>query len=121
MYAIRSYYGTTTVVADPHEIANVLGTEGIRYMLDSAKDQPLNVRYSLPSCVPATDMETSGAVLGASELSAFMNHERIPALAEMMNYPGVIYADSGVLAKIALAQTCGKRVDGHAPGLTGNP
>ncbi|WP_373501484.1 adenine deaminase [Desulfococcus sp.] len=111
--------GTTTVVADPHEIANVLGAEGIRYMLASAENQPLNVCYALPSCVPATAMETAGAVLGARDLAPFMGHERIRALAEVMNFPGVVAGDPDILEKIALARRFGKRVDGHAPGLSG--
>ena len=111
--------GTTTVAADPHEIANVLGAEGIRYMLDSADGLPVNILFSLPSCVPATEMETAGARLGAAELAPFMEESRIIALAEMMNYPGVLHGDPDVLAKIELAHTYRKPVDGHAPGLTG--
>ena len=111
--------GTTTVVADPHEIANVLGAAGIRYMLASAENQPLNVYYALPSCVPATAMETAGAALGATELAPFMGERRIRALAEVMNFPGVVAGDSAILEKIALARRWGKRVDGHAPGLAG--
>ena len=111
--------GTTTVVADPHEIANVLGIEGIRYMLASSKHQPMNIYYTLSSCVPATDMETAGAMLAADDLAAFINHDRILALAEMMNFPGVIEADPEVLRKINLAQKERKPVDGHAPGLSG--
>ncbi len=112
--------GTTSVVADPHEIANVLGSKGIEYMLHSAENQPMNILFSLPSCVPASDMETSGARLGAEELAAFMGKDRIPALAEMMNYPGVIWENPDVLAKIELARKHRKPVDGHCPGLTGN-
>ncbi|MEE4355968.1 MAG: adenine deaminase [Desulfococcaceae bacterium] len=112
--------GTTSVVADPHEIANVLGSKGIEYMLHSAENQPMNILFSLPSCVPASDMETSGASLGAEELAAFMGKDRIPALAEMMNYPGVIWENPDVLAKIELARKHRKPVDGHSPGLTGN-
>ena len=111
--------GTTTVAADPHEIANVLGAEGIRYMLDSADGLPVNILFSLPSCVPATEMETAGARLDAAELEPFMEEGRIIALAEMMNYPGVLHGDPDVLAKIELARTYRKPVDGHAPGLTG--
>jgi len=111
--------GTTTVVADPHEIANVLGVEGIRYMLASAENQPVNVYYTLPSCVPATHLETAGADLDSEKLSPLMNENRILALAEMMNYPGVIFRDSGVLAKIRLAKSHRKPIDGHAPGLSG--
>ncbi|MFH1990802.1 MAG: adenine deaminase [Pseudomonadota bacterium] len=112
--------GTTTVVADPHEIANVLGTRGINYMLRSAENQPMNVYFSLPSCVPATNMETSGATLSAYDLLPFMSHHRILALAEMMNAPGVINQDPDILLKIENAKTQRKPVDGHAPGLSGH-
>ncbi len=111
--------GTTTVFADPHEIANVLGADGINYMLQSSRQQPMNIYFTLSSCVPATDMETSGARLGADDLSPFMDNDRIVALAEMMNYPGVIHRDPEVLRKIEMAKTHGKPVNGHAPGLTG--
>lgn len=111
--------GTTTVVADPHEIANVLGAAGIDYMLQSAESQPLNVYYTLPSCVPATELETAGARLGAAELETFWRHPRIVGLGEMMNYPGVLEADPMVLAKLAAARRWGKPIDGHAPGLSG--
>jgi adenine deaminase len=113
-------HGTTTVVADPHEIANVLGTHGIDSMLARSQDQPLNFYFSLPSCVPATAMETSGARLDAATLEAYVGYPRIVALAEMMNFPGVIAADSDVLAKIRAMQKSGKPVDGHAPGLGGD-
>jgi len=112
-------HGTTTVAADPHEIANVLGAEGIDYMIDSSKDQPVNIYFTLPSCVPATDMETSGAKLGADDLLPFMDNSRIIALAEMMNFPGVIYRDNEVLRKIESIKKQRKPVDGHAPCLTG--
>ena len=112
--------GTTTVVADPHEIANVLGTKGITYMLRSAENQPMDIYFSLPSCVPATNMETSGATLSAYDLMPFMSHHRILALAEMMNSPGVINQDPDVLLKIENARTQRKPVDGHAPGLSGH-
>lgn len=111
--------GTTTIVADPHEIANVLGTAGIQYMLDSAVNQPANIFFALPSCVPATDMETSGASLSADDLEPFMGHEKVLALAEMMNFPGVIYGAPEVLKKIALAKRFRKPVDGHAPFVSG--
>lgn len=111
--------GTTAVVADPHEIANVLGGDGIRYMLDSANDQPVNVFYTLPSCVPATDMETAGARLAAADLEPFFENPRIVALGEMMNYPGVLHGNPDVLKKIEAARRHGKPVDGHAPGLSG--
>jgi len=113
-------FGTTTVVADPHEIANVLGVEGIDYMLRSSENQPMNIFFNLPSCVPATNMETSGAKLTAEDLLPFMNHERIPALAEMMNFPGVIHEDPEVLRKIEFIKKYRKPIDGHAPGLFGH-
>ena len=111
--------GTTTVVADPHEIANVLGTTGLDYMLASAENQPINVYYALPSCVPATDLETSGARLDAADLKPYWGNDRIVALGEMMNFPGVLNADPMVMAKLASARAHRRPVDGHAPGLTG--
>lgn len=108
---------TTTVVADPHEIANVWGEAGIRYILASSEDVPLNVYVMLPSCVPATDLETAGARLGAADLAMLLTEERVLGLAEMMNYPGVLLRDKEVMAKLALAE--GRPVDGHAPGLSG--
>ncbi len=112
-------HGTTTVVADPHEIANVLGVEGINYMLAGAAGQPMNIYFTLPSCVPATDMETAGASLPAAALQPLMGHERVLALGEMMNFPGVIGGDPQVLAKLAVARQYGKPIDGHGPGLSG--
>jgi len=112
--------GTTTVVADPHEIANVLGAAGIEYMLRSAEGQPMDCLFALPSCVPATDMETAGARLGAGDLKPFFDHPRIVALAEMMNYPGVIFGDADVLAKLNLARCRRRAMDGHAPGVSGS-
>jgi adenine deaminase len=109
--------GTTAVVADPHEIANVLGTAGIEYMLRASKGLPLQVFLAVPACVPATSMETAGAELAAHDLEPFLANPRVCALAEMMNFPGVIHADSAVLAKLAVARKAGKRLDGHAPGL----
>lgn len=111
--------GTTTVVADPHEIANVLGTDGIAYMLSEAEYQPMNFYFTLPSCVPATPMETAGAVLDASSLEPLLSHERIVGLGEMMNFPGVIHRMPDVLEKIGNALSHRKPVDGHAPGLSG--
>ncbi len=111
--------GTTTVIADPHEIANVLGVAGIRYMLDSAASLPLDVYIMLPSCVPATPFEHAGAVIRAADLTALMDEPRVAGLGEMMNYPGVINADKDVLEKIATALRARKRVDGHAPGIAG--
>ena len=111
--------GTTCVAADPHEIANVMGVEGIKYMLQAAEGQPMNFYFTLSSCVPATDMETSGAVINAEDLETFIGNDKIVALAEMMNYPGVIHGEPDVLAKIQAAKRHKKPIDGHAPGLTG--
>ncbi|MFO7707075.1 MAG: adenine deaminase [Desulfobacterales bacterium] len=111
--------GTTAVVADPHEIANVLGSDGIRYMLASAENQPISVFYTLPACVPATGMETAGARLSAAELEPFFKEPGVVALGEMMNYPGVLAGDPDVLKKIEASRRHGKPVDGHAPGLSG--
>lgn len=110
-------HGTTAVMADPHEIGNVLGIEGINYMLRSSEGLPLTVYIMLPSCVPATDMETSGAELTSDDLALMLPRERVLGIAEMMNYPGVLAADPKVLNKIRIAG--GRRVDGHAPGLSG--
>ena len=109
--------GTTSVVIDPHEIANVMGLKGIRFMAESARGIPLNVFIMAPSCVPATPMETSGAVLRATDIKSLLKEPGIIGLAEMMNFPGVIYRDPEVLKKIDHAK--GKRVDGHAPLLSG--
>ena len=111
--------GTTTVIADPHEIANVLGLDGIRYMLEATQDLPLNVFFMLPSCVPATSFEHSGASLRAEDLAQLMDEERVLGLGEMMNVPGVIHAESEVLAKLELALSRKKLIDGHSPGLFG--
>ena len=112
--------GTTTVVADPHEIANVLGLAGIEYMLQSTASQPLQFFFTLSSCGPATAMETAGAELTAQTMAPLISHPRIVALAEMMNFPGVIQGDSDVMDKIRLAQGVRKRIDGHAPGIQGS-
>jgi adenine deaminase len=109
--------GTTTIVADPHELANVLGVEGIEYVLKTAKYQPLSVYVMLPSCVPATDMETSGARLKAIDLLPYLDSPWVLGLAEMMNYPGVIEGSEEVLDKLRMIG--GKVVDGHAPQLSG--
>lgn len=113
--------GTTTVVADPHEIANVAGIAGIEYMIRSSEGLPLNVFFALPSCVPATLMETAGAKLNSEDIRPFFSHDRVVALAEMMNFPGVIYCDEEVLKKIEYAFTHHKPADGHSPGLSGKP
>ena len=110
-------HGTTTVMADPHEIANVLGLVGIRYMLDATQGLPLRVFFMVPSCVPATPLETSGAELSATEISEALSWERVIGLGEVMNFPGVIEADPAVHAKLDAAR--GRPIDGHAPGLSG--
>lgn len=112
-------HGTTGVVADPHEIANVCGIEGIRFMLEASENLPVNVYIMLPSCVPATNLDESGAILTAEDLEPLYAESRVLGLAEMMNYPGVIAKDKEVLKKIANAHKKGKVVDGHAPLLTG--
>jgi adenine deaminase len=109
--------GTTSVVADPHEIANVLGLDGIRYMLEASRNLPLTVYIMLPSCVPATEMETSGAELSSEDLALFLQQEQVLGIAEMMNFPGVVHSVPDVLEKIQIAKW--KRVDGHAPFLSG--
>ncbi|MFA6028215.1 MAG: adenine deaminase [Elusimicrobiota bacterium] len=109
--------GTTTAVIDPHEIANVLGLDGIKYMLSSSWNCVLRVYAMLPSCVPSTRLETAGAELSAHDLSLLLNDERVLGLAEMMNYPGVIHREVEVLDKLRIAR--GKRIDGHAPLLSG--
>jgi len=111
--------GTTSIVADPHEIANVCGTKGIRYMIEASEGLPLNVYFALPSCVPSTPFDESGAVLGANELNQFYSSERVVGLAEMMNYPGVLSNDSSVMEKIDDAKAHRRNVDGHAPFLSG--
>ncbi|MEW5734608.1 MAG: adenine deaminase [Thermodesulfobacteriota bacterium] len=111
--------GTTFVAADPHEIANVLGAAGIRYMLDQTQLSAMHIFYMAPSCVPASDLETAAARLAAAELAPFLDHDRVLGLAEMMNFPGVLACDRDVLEKIAAARRRRKRVDGHAPLLTG--
>ncbi len=108
--------GTTTIVIDPHEIANVCGLNGILYMLKSSHDLPLNVYVMLPSCVPATDLETSGARLDAYELKAFKDHPRVLGLGEFMNFPGIILRNPEAMEKVDLFR--GRTINGHAPGLT---
>lgn len=110
-------HGTAAVVIDPHEIANVRGIAGIEYMLAASEDLPVAFFVMLPSCVPATEMESSGARLEAADLKPLLTRERVLGIAEMMNYPGVLAGDPEVLAKIAIAG--GRPVDGHAPALTG--
>ncbi|MFH2069632.1 MAG: adenine deaminase [Elusimicrobiota bacterium] len=109
--------GVTSVITDAHEIANVLGIDGIKYMLEASKNQPLNVFFMLPSCVPASNMETAGAHLTGFDLYPFLKEKWVVGLGEVMNFPGVISADEDLLNKIKIA--AGKRIDGHSPGLTG--
>lgn len=112
-------HGTTTVVTDPHEIANVMGTDGIEYILQATEGLPVDVRVMLPSCVPAAPMEEAGASLDYRAIDPFYENERVLGLAEMMNFPGVLNTDRQVLEKIIAAEEYHKLVDGHAPGLSG--
>jgi adenine deaminase len=111
--------GTTAIVADPHEIANVMGYEGMRYMLAASEGLPLDVYLMVPSCVPATDFDTAGAALYASDMYPFLREPRVLGLGEVMNYPGVLYKDQKLLDKIAIFRDAARAVDGHAPGLSG--
>ena len=113
-------HGTTTVVTDPHEIANVMGTDGIEYMLQATEDLPVDVRFMLPSCVPATPLDESGAILDYRSLDSFYDHPRVQGLAEMMNFVGIIAGDDQPVEKIVAAQAHHKKIDGHAPDLVGN-
>jgi len=113
-------HGTTTVVTDPHEIANVMGTDGIEYMLQATEGLPVDVRFMLPSCVPATPLDESGAILDYRSLDSFYDHPRVQGLAEMMNYVGIIAGDDQPVEKIVAAQAHHKKIDGHAPDLVGN-
>ena len=111
--------GTTTVIIDPHEISNVLGLHGISFMHEAVKDLPMNVYTMLPSCVPATPFETSGFDLSSYDLSLLIDKPWVLGIAEMMNFPGVLNHDKNVMAKLELAKSRGKRIDGHAPYLSG--
>lgn len=113
-------HGTTTVVTDPHEIANVMGTDGIEYMLQATEGLPVDVRFMLPSCVPATPLDESGAVLDYRAIDSFYDHPRVQGLAEMMNFVGTIAGDEQCVEKIVAAQAHHKKIDGHAPDLVGN-
>src|SRR4051794_40094076 len=113
-------HGVTTAITDPHEIANVLGAEGIQYMLDSSENLPFDFYFMLPSCVPATEFENSGATLNAEDLSPFYQQSRILGLAEVMNFPAVLNAEQDMIEKILDAQNNSKKVDGHAAGLSAN-
>ncbi len=113
-------HGTTTVITDPHEITNVMGTDGIDYMIAATEGLPVDVRFMIPSCVPASPMDESGANLDYRDIDSFFEHPRVQGLAEMMNFPGIISADGSTVAKIVASQAHHKKIDGHAPGLKGN-
>ena len=110
-------HGTTTVITDPHEITNVMGTDGIDYMFQATEGLPIDVRFMLPSCVPATPMDESGANLDYRAIDSFYDYPRVQGLAEMMNSYGVIHNDAEVVSKIVASQAHHKKIDGHAPGL----
>jgi len=112
-------HGTVATVSDPHEIANVLGKDGVFYMLENARKSPFKFYFGAPSCVPATIYETAGAEVTAQDIDELMALDEIKYLAEMMNYPGVLFKDKLVMDKIEIAKKHNKPVDGHAPGLTG--
>jgi len=107
-------HGTTAVISDPHEIANVLGLDGVHYMLAASSGLPLNVYVMAPSCVPATHMETAGAELTSADIQEILTHERVLGLAEMMNFPGVLFRVPSVMEKLKVAGD--RPIDGHAPG-----
>jgi len=113
-------HGTVATVSDPHEIANVLGIDGVHYMLENAQAVPFKFYFGAPSCVPATTFETAGAELGSAEVARLLDDDRILYLSEMMNVPGVLAGDATVMAKIGAARALGKPVDGHAPALRGS-
>lgn len=112
-------HGTTTVITDPHEITNVMGTDGIDYMLEATEGLPLDVHFMIPSCVPATPLDEAGASLDYRAIDSYFDHPRVLGLAEMMNYPGILRADGDTVAKIVASQAHHKKIDGHAPGLVG--
>jgi adenine deaminase len=113
-------HGTVATVSDPHEIANVLGVEGVEFMINNGKQTPFKFNFGAPSCVPATSFESAGANIDSEDIKSLMANPDILYLAEMMNYPGVIYEDADVLKKIAWAKHYNKPIDGHAPGLRGD-
>ena len=116
---IAVMHGTTSVVCDPHEIANVCGIDGIEFMIENASQVPFNFYFSAPSCVPATSFETSGAILDSNDIEFLLKKDEVVALGEMMNFPGVINADDEVIRKLELARQYKKPIDGHAPLLSG--
>ena len=113
-------HGTIATVSDPHEIANVLGLRGVEFMIENGKKVPFKFNFGAPSCVPATSFESAGAILDSDAIKAIMSNPDIKYMAEMMNYPGVIYDDKEILQKIAWAKHYKKPIDGHAPGLRGD-
>ncbi len=113
-------HGTVATVSDPHEIANVLGVKGVAFMIENGKKVPLKFNFGAPSCVPATSFESAGAIINADDIKLMMENPNIKYLAEMMNYPGVLFDDAEVLAKIQHAKNNNKPIDGHAPGLRGD-
>ena len=112
-------HGTVAVVTDPHEIANVLGKEGVKFMLENAENVPVKMVFGAPSCVPATSLESAGAKIGSADIRELIEEGKVKFLAEMMNFPGVIYDDAEVHHKLEAARNAGIPIDGHAPGLTG--
>ena len=112
-------HGTIATVSDPHEIANVLGVEGVEFMIKNGKQTPFKFNFGAPSCVPATIFESAGAIIDSDGIKTLLKNPDIKYLAEMMNYPGVLFNDDEVLKKIAWAKHYNKPVDGHAPGLRG--
>lgn len=113
-------HGTTTVITDPHEIANVMGIDGVEYMIQASQNLPIDVHFMMPSCVPATEIDESGAELDCKDIDLYLDNKKVLGLAEMMNYVGVINGDKNVLSKIVTSQAHHKKIDGHAPELSGN-
>ena len=113
-------HGTTTVITDPHETANVMGIDGVEYMIQASQNLPIDVHFMMPSCVPATEIDESGAELDCKDIDLYLDNKKVLGLAEMMNYVGVINGDKNVLSKIVTSQAHHKKIDGHAPELSGN-
>lgn len=113
-------HGTTTVITDPHEITNVMGIDGVEYMIQASQNLPIDVHFMMPSCVPATEIDESGAELDCKDIDWYLDNKKVLGLAEMMNYVGVINGDKNVLSKIVTSQAHHKKIDGHAPELSGN-
>lgn len=113
-------HGTTTVITDPHEITNVMGIDGVEYMIQASQNLPIDVHFMMPSCVPATEIDESGAELDCKDIDLYLDNKKVLGLAEMMNYVGVINGDKNVLSKNVTSQAHHKKIDGHAPELSGN-